>query len=199
MTNISINLKKASPIEVPLYLYQAQMRLNELWDINFSLIDGKHGWVRGNVLGGMFNNSGRNVIVLDPTLKIDEVDFAYKSFIIEFSGLIIKRIVRDKGWTIVRASNYLKSKFKYDDYIYSIIQDIVKEEEPKIIINRNPTLNVGSILLMKIRKVKPDAEDYTLSIPSAILPGLNADWTETVKVSVNSFNCWKGYYTQSAA
>lgn len=147
------------------------MRLNELWDINFSLIDGKHGWVRGNVLGGMFNNSGRNVIVLDPTLKIDEVDFAYKSFIIEFSGLIIKRIVRDKGWTIVRASNYLKSKFKYDDYIYSIIQDIVKEEEPKIIINRNPTLNVGSILLMKIRKVKPDAEDYTLSIPSAILPG----------------------------
>ena len=171
LTNISINLKKASPIEVPLYLYQAQMRLNELWDINFSLIDGKHGWVRGNVLGGMFNNSGRNVIVLDPTLKIDEVDFAYKSFIIEFSGLIIKRIVRDKGWTIVRASNYLKSKFKYDDYIYSIIQDIVKEEEPKIIINRNPTLNVGSILLMKIRKVKPDAEDYTLSIPSAILPG----------------------------
>lgn len=171
LTNISINLKKASPIEVPLYLYQAQMRLNELWDINFSLIDGKHGWVRGNVLGGMFNNSGRNVIVLDPTLKIDEVDFAYKSFIIEFSGLIIKRIVRDKGWTIVRASNYLKSKFKYDDYIYFIIQDIVKEEEPKIIINRNPTLNVGSILLMKIRKVKPDAEDYTLSIPSAILPG----------------------------
>jgi len=114
----------------------------------------------------------RNVIVLDPTLKIDEVDFSYKSFIIEFSGLIIKRIVKDKGWTIVKASNFLKARFKYDDYIYSIIQDIIREEEPKVIINRNPTLNVGSILLMKIRKVKPDAEDYTLSIPSAILPGL---------------------------
>ena len=43
LTNISINLKKASPIEVPFYLYQAQMRVNELWKYNFSLIDGKHG------------------------------------------------------------------------------------------------------------------------------------------------------------
>lgn len=58
LTNISINLKKANPIEVPLYLYQAQMRANELWSTNFSLIDGKHGWTRGNVLGGEYNYSG---------------------------------------------------------------------------------------------------------------------------------------------
>jgi hypothetical protein len=43
LTNITINLKKASKIEVPLYLYQAQMRVNELWKYNFTLIDGKHG------------------------------------------------------------------------------------------------------------------------------------------------------------
>ena len=36
---------------------------------------------------------------------------------------------------------------------------------------------------MKIRKVKPDAEDYTLSIPSAILPGQLRP--------VYSLNCWK--------
>ena len=58
LTNISINLKKANPIEVPLYLYQAQIRANELWNINFSLIDGKHGWTRSNVLGGEVNYSG---------------------------------------------------------------------------------------------------------------------------------------------
>lgn len=44
LTNICINLKKSSAIEVPLYLYQAQMRANELWGLNFSLIDGKHGY-----------------------------------------------------------------------------------------------------------------------------------------------------------
>ena len=59
LTNISLNLKKASPIEIPLYLYQAQQRANELWALNFSLIDGKHGWARANVLGGQFNYSGQ--------------------------------------------------------------------------------------------------------------------------------------------
>lgn len=29
---------------------------------------------------------------------------------------------------------------------------------------------------MKIRRVKPDSDDMTLAIPSAVLPGLNADF-----------------------
>lgn len=171
LTNISLNIKKASPIEVPLYLYQAQMRANELWALNFSLIDGKHGWARGNVLGGEFNYSGRSVIVLDPTLKIDEVDMSYKAFIEQFKGHIIRRIIKDKGWTITKATNYIASKFMYDEYIYKIMCDIVREEEPKLILNRNPTITFGSILLMKVRKIKKDADDVTLAIPSAILPG----------------------------
>lgn len=171
LSNITINLKKATAIEIPLYLYQAQTRVNELWALNFSLIDGKHGWTRANVLGGEFNFTGRNVIVLDPTLKIDEVDVPYKSFIVQFKGHIIRRIIRDKGWTITKATNYIASKFTFDPYIYGIMCDIVREEEPKIIINRNPTITFGSILMMKIRKVKPDSDDVSLAIPSAILPG----------------------------
>ncbi len=176
LTNISINLKKASPIEVPLYLYQAQMRANELWELNFSLIDGKHGWTRANVLGGEFNYSGRSVIVLDPTLHINEVDISYKAFLEQYKGNIIRRIRKDKGWTVTKISNYIASKFMFDEYIYKIMCDIVREEHPKIILNRNPTITYGSILLMDIRKVKRDPSDVTLAIPSAILPGLNADF-----------------------
>lgn len=176
LTNISLNLKKASPIEVPLYLYQAQQRANELWGLNFSLIDGKHGWTRANVLGGQFNYSGRNVIVLDPTLKIDEVDMSYKSFIKLFSGRLVKQLIRDKGWTITKAHNFLQSKFMYDEYIHSLMTRIIEETEPKIVLNRNPTITFGSILQMKIRRIKPDSDDMTLAIPSAILPGLNADF-----------------------
>ena len=113
----------------------------------------------------------RNVIVLDPTLKIDEVDMSYKSFIVQFSGLIIKKIIKDKGWTITKAHNFLKSKFMFDQYVYDIMQEIVTEREVKFILNRNPTITFGSILLMKIRKIKPDSDDMTLAIPSAILPG----------------------------
>lgn len=139
LVNISINLKKASAIEVPLYLYQAQMRVNELWNINFQLIDGKHGWIRSQNLGGEFNFSGRNEIVLDPTLHIDQVDVPYKMFIVQWKGQIVKRICKDKGWTITKASNFVSSKFMYnDEYIYSIMKRIIDEEHPKIILNRNP-------------------------------------------------------------
>lgn len=114
----------------------------------------------------------RSVIVLDPTLKIDEVDISYKAFIKQFQGRIVSRIIRDKGWSITKAYNYLSAKFTYDEYVYSIMCDIIREESPKIILNRNPTITFGSILLMKIRKVKKDSDNLTLSIPSAILPGL---------------------------
>ena len=82
----------------------------------------------------------RNVIVLDPTLKIDEVDMSYKSFIVQFSGLIIKKIIKDKGWTITKAHNFLKSKFMFDQYVYDIMQEIVTEREVKFILNRNPKM-----------------------------------------------------------
>ena len=53
---------------------------------------------------------------------------------------------------------------------------IVDKEHPKIIINRNPTLNYYSMLLMDIRSIKSDVSDFTLSVPLSVLPGLNADF-----------------------
>lgn len=38
------------------------------------------------------------------------------------------------------------------------------------------TITYGSILLMKIRKVHRDPHNMCLAIPSAVLPGLNADF-----------------------
>lgn len=152
----------------------------------------EYNGIRSSILGGEFNFSGRAVIVLDPELKIDEVDFPYKAFIEQYKGNIIRRIIKDKGWTITRATNFLASKFNYDDYIYDVICRVVEEDQPKLIINRNPTLTLGSILMMKIRKVKKDSNDYTLAIPSAILPGLK-DLCSSIEPWVNKYlsNCGK--------
>lgn len=57
LTSISINLKTARPIEVPLYLHAAQKRVNDLWDLNFSVCNTKDGIIRSQVLGGQFNYS----------------------------------------------------------------------------------------------------------------------------------------------
>ena len=45
---------------------------------------------------------------------------------------------------------------------------------------------------MNIRKVKRDGNDYSLSVPLSILPGLNADFDgdRQFKMSPNLFNCW---------
>ena len=80
----------------------------------------------------------RSVIVLDPTLKLDEVDISYRTFHVLFSGLIVKEIMRDRGWTITKSYNFLKSKFVYDEYVYSIMQRVLTKYAPPIIVNRNP-------------------------------------------------------------
>jgi len=192
LTNISLALNNASAIEIPLYLYQAQMRVNELFQLTFGIIDGKSGWVRSAVLGGCYNYTARSVIVLDPSLQLDQIDVPYKSFIVLYSGQLIKEIRRDKGWTITKAHNFLRSKFMFDPYIYSLIERIIERDKPVIVCNRNPTITFGSILAMRIRRVKTDSDDVTMSIPSAILPSLNES-----AFSINPSNCGKPYHALS--
>jgi len=47
---------------------------------------------------------------------------------------------------------------------------------------------------MKIRKVKQDADDLSMSIPSAILPGLNADFDgdilNTLSMPLKEISVW---------
>jgi DNA-directed RNA polymerase beta' subunit len=92
------------------------------------------------VLGGQFNYTARSVIVLDTTLKIDEVSVPYKTFLVVFGGLIIKKLVKKYGWTITKSTNYLKSKFQFDENVYEIMNEILNEEPVHLVLNRNPEL-----------------------------------------------------------
>lgn len=113
----------------------------------------------------------RSVIILDPELKLDEIAIPYSTFVTLYGGMILNRIIKDKGWTISKAHNYMKTRFGYDPYIYSIIEQILAEKPRYQIIQRNPTNGYGSIIRMRIRNVKKDPLDLTLSIPSAVCPG----------------------------
>ena len=106
--------------------------------------------------------------------------------------------------TLSKAYAIWKAASTFDSTVYDIMQFIIKQEDVRVLINRNPTLNFYSMLLMKIRQIKPDGNDYALSIPLSILPGLNADFdgdgVPNKDVSENLFNCWKlllGYQYQS--
>lgn len=76
---------------------------------------------------------------------------------------------------LAKAYAIWKRASTFNEKVYGVMMFIIEHEDTKILINRNPTLNFYSMLLMKVRKVKPDGNDYALSVPLSILPGLNAD------------------------
>ena len=66
------------------------------------------------------------------------MDVPYKTFAKAYSGLIVKRLVRERGWSSTKAFNYIEQNFKFNEDVYHIIEQIVAEEEIPIVINRNP-------------------------------------------------------------
>ena len=66
--------------------------------------------------------------------------------------------------TLSKAYAIWKAASTYDEKVYKIMMYIIKKCDARVLINRNPTLNYYSMLMMKIRKVKPDGADYILSV-----------------------------------
>lgn len=169
--SLSEKVKQAEEIDKHLILSRIQYRLNKLWQENFNLLNGKEGWIRGQLLGGSINSSSRNVIVPDPTLGDGEVDMSYHAFLELYKFRIIYYLMKMDDISLAKAYYIWNRAYQFDNRVYEVMQFIVKKEKPKIIINRNPTLNYYSILMMGIRKVKRDITDFCLSVPLSILPG----------------------------
>lgn len=163
-------------IELNYILERSQEKVNKMWDMNFDLIDQKEGFIRGRVLGGPVNYIARNVIIPDPTLYDNEIDLSYHTFLVLFSYKIMYYLMKIEKIPLSRAYERWEQAYIFDETIYEIMLLIIQVEKPRVIINRNPTLNYYSILLMKIRTVKKDSNDFTMSVPLSILNGLNADF-----------------------
>ena len=117
------------------------------------------------------NFSSRNVIIPDPTLRDDQIDLSYHTFLELYKFKIIYYLMKMEDISLSKAYYKWSRAYKFDNQIYEIMQFIVKKEKPKVLINRNPTLNYYSMLLMSVRRVKKDINDYTLSVPLSVLPG----------------------------
>ena len=173
---LSEHLKDSLDIERPVILSHIQYRVNALWDINFDLLNGKDGHIRDQLLGGGLNYTSRNVIVPDISLRDDEIDMSYHTFYVLFKNKIIRYIQVTNNCTLSEAKNEYRKNYHANPKMLRIMQMIVDKEQLCVLINRNPTLNYYSLVLMSIRYVKEDDDDFTLSIPLSILPGLNADF-----------------------
>ena len=165
MFRLAESLEHCTDIEYDQILMRLQSKVNDLWDYDFDSINGKEGLIQDMMLGGSLNYTARNVIVPDPTLKDNEVDLSYHTFREVFKPKIIHYLQVYEDITLSQAIELWDRSFIFNEKVYEIMGMIIKNEDIGILINRNPTLNYYSMLLMKIRRVKRSGTDYCLSVP----------------------------------
>ena len=167
-------------------IYSIQLDLDKLWNSTFEIIKKKSGTIRDKILGGRLNFSSRNVIVPDKDLRPDEIKLGYTTFLELYKLEIISILVNMLDIDHPRAWNIWKeATINFSEQIYKIMQYMTKHREIVCEINRNPTINYGSILAMKVKDVVPDIDDYTMSLPESVLVLLNADFDGDV-LNINS-------------
>jgi hypothetical protein len=143
-------------------------------------ISGKEGYIRNSLLGSRLNFSMRCVIVpVEPGRPINEVDIPYLGALELFKLHIINKLVALKTMTISEATTRWKNAFtKFDNFVYEIMNTFLEESKGgvKCLLNRNPTIALGSILCVNIGIIKKDINDYTMSISNNVLSFLSGDY-----------------------
>ena len=139
---LSEHIKTCLDIERPIILNRIQKRVNDLWDINFDLLNGKEGHIRDQLMGGGLNYSSRNVICPDISLRDNEVDLSYHTFYVLFKFKIIHYLQVMNNCTLAQAKDIWMQNYRANPYMLKIMQMIIDKEELCVLINRNPTLRV---------------------------------------------------------
>ena len=158
------------------YLYDMQMKINELYTSIEAILSGKKGALR-TLVGGRYNFTARDVIVADPSLRIDEISLPYSALIELLQQPIINILHKSYSMSYSDAYDFwYKACITPNDTIKDIILSLIKNNKNgrglPVLINRNPTIQYMSILQMYCVKMTPG---YTMGIPLQVLKGLAAD------------------------
>lgn len=139
-------------------------------------ITGLLKWVFGNgspklggyqrlVVGGKLDLAGRNVINVNPSLKMDEAGLPEKNAWSLYGNFIIRKLVQ-RGMTPLQAAQEVD---KHSDAAYDAMQQVVKERP--LIITRAPALHKYSVMAFKPKLIKGDV----LQLGPAVQGPFNAD------------------------
>jgi DNA-directed RNA polymerase beta' subunit len=163
--------------DVDIRLMQVQINLNDLFDKTFERLGHKEGYVRREITGTRVNFVSRSVIIPGPaTVRINELWLPYLAFVEMWQGYIIHMLSQihkcDYRDALYR---WNQAKLRVSPEVNSIIDDMLARG-CYVLLNRNPTINVGSIVRMHVTRVKRSMEDLTTSIPNNILVMLGADY-----------------------
>lgn len=146
-----------------------------------STISPKEGIVRKHFNGTRMHFSARGVItsITDPH-DYDEIHIPWGMAVVKYRPYIMNKLLRAPYRMCY--NNAVKFWFDhinhYDPTLDKILAELIKECPfngiPEII-HRNPSLMQGSMLYMRITKVKKDPADKSISLPILVVGHPNAD------------------------
>jgi len=119
------------------------------------IIKGKHGRFRQNLLGKRVDYSGRSVIVVGPTLKLNQCGLPYEMAIELFQPFIIRELI-DQG--LANNIGLAKNLIQHSELVIKPVLEEVLKNHP-IFLNRAPTLHRLGVqafepILVKGRAIK---------------------------------------------
>jgi DNA-directed RNA polymerase beta' subunit len=159
-------------------LFNLQKSLMEIWNDCFETLDHKEGHIKDGVLAGRINFTARNVIIPDKTLKANEIKLSYICAMELYKFEIMSYLVNIQKISESEAyDEWYKGTINFSEKIYSILKYMTESRAMYILLNRPPTIDMGSIDRMKVVDIIPDIENLTLSLPSlSVLTRFNADF-----------------------
>ena len=131
-------------------------------------LKGKQGRFRQNLLGKRVDYSGRSVIVVNPTLNLDQCGLPKIMAIELFKPFIISQLIKREIVHNVRsASRYIEAGH---DEVFDILEEIVREAY--VLLNRAPTLH-----RLGIQAFRPILiEGKAIQIHPLVCTAFNADF-----------------------
>ena len=176
--NSILSKKKRITIPTHVKLYNLQRSLMEIWQLCFETLDTKEGHIKDGVLAGRINFTARNVIIPDKTLKANEVKLSYICAMELYKFEIMSYLVNIQMISEAEAyDEWYRGTINFSEKIYSILKYMTESRDMYILLNRPPTIDMGSIDRMKIIDIIPDKDNLTLSLPSlSVLTRFNADF-----------------------
>lgn len=181
ITNQYMNINK--------YLYTIQMELFELYDLIIQKLDGKKKLLRRKIQGTKMSWSSRMVIAANTgeTYGIDHIVISYKAFLELYKYEIINCLMRgvtstyftDK--TVYEIAEWLDVE-RYSQRVHPVLYDTMKwliannEDGLWCLVNRPPTMDLGSIQVLRVVDVIPNAVENHMKVPLTSLIAWNGDF-----------------------
>ena len=137
----------------------------------------KKGDIRNKCLGGRLNFTSRCVIIPLSGSKVNEVELSYICFMELFKPEIINLLMKMISITISEALYIWNRGVEcFDKRLYEIMQLLINKGNIFVAINRNPTIEYGSILAMRVINVYPNIDDFCMAVPLNILGLIAGDF-----------------------